>query len=174
MQFEISCFILQNWFILSFLLQDILSLKASRENLEAENSQLRAQLFELENLKLALASQYEETIKKIRDGHEIEKSQLKQELSQYLEGKKSGLRPSENVSGTERKSQATQTVEVEPSKIQELRSTLRLLSDQCLALDNNLETVQEAIEDVKEKEALITNEVSGYFHIFFYDDEVCV
>ncbi|CAG5120537.1 unnamed protein product [Candidula unifasciata] len=123
--------------------EDIHNMTALVEKLEAENNQLRVQLMEVEQLKLVVRSQYEDVIKRIKDAHQAEKQQLEQELTQNLQGQVVSSRHNESDCDIERQTKATQTVGLAPSKVDEVRQALRMLSDHCIALDQSLEHVQE-------------------------------
>lgn len=129
------------------------------QKLEAENKQLRMQLMDMERLRLIVADQYEDVIKKISDEHQEEKQQLEEQLTQNLQEQVVSSRHNESDCDIERLSKATQTAELVPSKVDEVRRALRLLSDHCVALDQSLENAQEEAKMEKDKEAMLNDKV---------------
>lgn len=106
------------------------------ENLEAENKQLKAQLQESENLKISLSNQYKANIEQLKAENELQLQNLEKAFNEQLQKK-----TSHNKDEDERKEIGCQTAEVPPSKIEELRESLKHISQQCLDLDNNLENI---------------------------------
>uniref|UniRef100_A0A0B6ZLP0 CCHC NOA-type domain-containing protein n=1 Tax=Arion vulgaris TaxID=1028688 RepID=A0A0B6ZLP0_9EUPU len=132
-------------------LQDIQKLTALVEHLEAENSQLRVQLLDIEHLKLTLERQLEDETEQMKNQLKAEKLQFEQE---HRQGKVQIPYHSEQSSDKE-----SQTVDVELSKIDEVRQALRLLSSHCVALDQSLENAQVvAARNVTEAETAHNND----------------
>ncbi|CAL1547678.1 unnamed protein product [Lymnaea stagnalis] len=136
------------------------------ENFEAENKQLKEQLQESENLRLGLANQYKANIEKLKAEYELQLQTLEQALKEQLQKKRSYSKDED-----ERKEIGCQTAEEPPSKIEELRESLKHLSRQCLDLGNDLENIY-LVENYHTKEnSQVKEKMSGVSEEVYADLE---
>ncbi|GFS16673.1 TNFAIP3-interacting protein 2 [Elysia marginata] len=126
--------------------EEMQELKTLVEDLESDKNQLQAQLQEVESIKLVMVKQYEETIASLKKDMAEEREKMMIEIDKYKFERNDMLKnldkdSSKGYNYRDKKSVECQTSGMQLDSVDNIKTSLKLLAEQCKQLDEDLDNL---------------------------------